>query len=144
MSTTLYVATDRDLAGVEINRDRVLLADLVADHVGMGAICSKLGVMSLSDFQSYDPEMAASLIEDEEAKKAAIAKAQPITWFSPGDAIPTIRALFLHYREGRFVQEREGAPVDRTEDLLKELNDLEFVLGQLGNAGGKFRLFIGS
>jgi hypothetical protein len=41
MSTTLYIALDRKIDGIEINNDRVFLAKLVGDPASMGILCSK-------------------------------------------------------------------------------------------------------
>jgi hypothetical protein len=153
MGATLYVALDRNIDNIEINNDRVFLANLVGDRKAMDALCSKLGVSSLSDFQSYDPQMVAQFLHDPEAIKAAVAKSPPIQWFNPTDALPTVRALQAHYAQIRFVQERgrrrkvagkvEWEPLDRTEDLLRELRDLEAILSHATISGGKFRIFMG-
>ena len=153
MGTTLCVALDRNIEDIEINNDRVLLANLVGDSKSMAALCSKLGVPSLSDFQSYDPQLAAQFLNDPEAIEAAVAKSPPIQWFSPADALPTLRALLAHFADARFVQERgrrrkvagkmEWEPVDRTDDLLRELGDLEAVLSHAMNCNRKFRIFVG-
>ena len=107
----------------------------------------------MSDFQSYDPQMLAEYIEDAQAKKELIEKSPPIEWFNPADALPTLLALHAHYSKARFVQERgrgrkvggkwQWEPLDRTDDLLRELRDLEKVLVEAQSNGCKFRIFIG-
>lgn len=43
MSTTLYIALDRKVGGVQLNRDGVHLARLFGNPASMGVFCSKLG-----------------------------------------------------------------------------------------------------
>jgi hypothetical protein len=151
MSTTLYIALDRRIDGVQLNNDRVFLAKLVGDPASMGALCGKLGVASLCDFSSYDPQLLAEFIDDPREREPAIAKAQPIEWFNPSEALPVVKALQVHFEQTRFVQERgrkpagkrEWEPVDRTNDLMRELRDLEEALSHAENAGAKFRLYTG-
>jgi len=153
MGTTLYIALDQESVAIELNNDRVFLADLVSDHEAMAKLCHTLGVRSLSEFQSYDPELIGSFVEDKEARKLAIAKARPIEWFNPSDALSTIPALISHYETNRFIQERgqgrkvggkiEWQPLDRTADLIRELKDLEDVLSYAADHGVRFRLYIG-
>jgi hypothetical protein len=81
--------------------------------------------------------------------KQAIAKAAPIQWFDPADALPTIRALHAHYAEARFIKpkgrkpagQREWEPIDVTERLLAELKDLEVILTRAMESGDKFRIY---
>jgi hypothetical protein len=115
VSTTLYIATDRKIDGVQLNNDRVFLAKLVGDPASMGALCSKLGVASLCDFQSYDPQTLAEFIDDPDKRAAAIAKAQPIRWFNPSEALPTVKALQVHFEQTRFIQERGRKPAGKRE-----------------------------
>ena len=149
MGMTLYTALQPKVAGLQINNDRVFLADLVGEAKGMESLCKELGVRSLSDFQSYDPQMLAEYIDDPQAKKEFIEKSPPIEWFNPADALPTLLALHAHYSKARFVQERgrgrkvggkwQWEPLDRTDDLC----DLETVLVEAQSNGSKFRIFIG-
>jgi len=144
MSQTLYVSLDRELNGVEINHDRVFLARLVGDLETLAATASKLGTASLSTFQSYSAEDMADLVHD-----PGELNIEPVKWFEPKDALPAVKALQQHYANNRFVIERgrkqhgSWEPVDRTDDLLRELRDLECVLVEAEKAGAKFRLHIG-
>jgi len=149
MSTTLYIALDRKIDGVQLNSDRVLLAKLVGDPSSMDTLCGKLGVKSLCDYQSYDPQLLADFIDDPIGLEAAIAKAQPIRWFNPSEALPVVKALQLHFDETPFILERgrrvagKWEAVDRREDLVRELRDLEEALSHAENADAKFRLYVG-
>jgi hypothetical protein len=151
MGNTLYCATDTKIDGLQLNNDRVFLAGLVGEHHAMAALCQSLGVPSLSGFQSYDPQMLADFIDDPKELAEAIAKAAPIQWFNPADAIPTLIALQTHYQTARYIQQRgrkpagkrEWEPVDRTDDLLAEIKDLETVLLRAVDAGAKFRIYVG-
>jgi hypothetical protein len=149
MSTTLYIALDPETDGIEINNDRIILAKLVGDPVSMGALCGRLYVTSLCDFQSYAPQLLADFLDDPAELEASIAKAQPVQWFRPSEALPTVRALQVYYGQARFIQERgrklagKWETVDRTDDLLRELRDLEEVLSGAEDAGARFRLYVG-
>jgi hypothetical protein len=151
MRTTLYVALDRKIGGFQINNDRVLLAKLVGDTASITALCNAVGVTSLCDFQSYDPQLLAEFVDEPEVLEVAIAKAKPIQWFEPSEALPVVEALENHFRHAPFIQERglymtrtkEWEPVDRKEDLGRELQDLKEVLSHAEKAGAKFRLYIG-
>jgi hypothetical protein len=145
MGMTLYVALDRSIEGIEINNDRVFLSSIVGPHEKMDELCNKLGVPSLSGFQSYDPQEIARFIDDPNERKALIEKMEreePIQWFDPGVALPAVRALQQHFAVARFMSGRRN-PQDRTEDLLNELRDLEAVLRAAARAGARFRLHIG-
>jgi hypothetical protein len=96
MGTTLYLATDTKINGLELNNDRVFLAKIVGDHEAMQELCKNLKVPSLGSFLSHDPRGLAAFIEDPEELKRAIAGAAPIQWFDPADALPTIRSLKAH------------------------------------------------
>jgi hypothetical protein len=95
--------------------------------------------------------MLADFIDDPKELAEAIAKAAPIQWFNPADAIPTLIALQTHYQTARYIQQRgrkpagkrEWEPVDRTDDLLAEIKDLETVLLRAVDAGAKFRIYVG-
>ncbi len=149
MGNTLYIATSQPL-DVEMNNERRILARLVGDHRPMEALCAKLRVPSLTGFQSYDPQGLAEFIDDPDELKQAIAKAAPIQWFEPADALPTIRALQTHYAEARVIipkgrkpaGQRAWQPADVTERLLAELKDLEGILAQALKAGAKFRIYL--
>ncbi len=149
MSTTLYIALDRKIDGAQLNNNRVFLAKLVGDPDSMGILCGKLGIKSLCDFQSYDPQMLADFMDDPKELETAIAKALPIQWFNPSEALPVVKALQLHFEQTRFIQERgrkeagKWEAVDRTDDLMRELRDLEAALSHAENAGAKFRLYVG-
>lgn len=152
MSTTLYVALEPKVAGVEINNDRVLLAAAIVDDHSIGALCSKLGVRSLGEFLSYDPKVAlAGMIDDPDELASAIANARPLEWFDPTDGLKAVRALRTHYASAPFVvrQARKSAgervteKVDLTALLLLELEDLESVLTVALDARARFRFFIG-
>jgi hypothetical protein len=149
MGTTLYLATDPPLKGVELNHDRVFLADLVGEQRLLDELSAKHGVRSLAEFQSYDASMFADFVGEEKTKTWA--KESPVEWFDPADALPTLRVLRDHYRTARFIQERgrkpagksTWEPVDRTDDLLSEIDDLESVLTKTAEAGARFRIYIG-
>jgi hypothetical protein len=151
MGTTLYLATDPPLKGVELNNDRVFLAKIVGDYKPLEALCEKLGVRSLADFQSYDPKMLGAFIEDEAILQEMMAKAPPIQWFDPKEALAAVRALRSHYAAAGFTRQRsrrvsgkvELEQEDRTGDLLVEFDDLEMVLAEVAKAGARFRIYIG-
>ena len=151
MGATLYLATDPPLNGVELNNDRVFVAEIVADDKALAALCEKLGVRSLADFQSSDPKMLAAFIRNEAMLQRMMAKMPPVKWFDPSEALPTVRALRDHYRTARFIQERgckpagksKWEPLDRTDDLIAEFDDLESVLSEAAKAGARFRIYIG-
>jgi hypothetical protein len=132
MSTTLYVALDRSIDGLELNNERVLLAKLVGDAARMATLCGQLGVDSLSDFQSYDRELLAEFIDTPNMLESAIAKAQRTEFFRPSEALPIVKALRLHF------ETQHGAS-----RLVGELHNLEEVLSHAESAGAKFRLYVG-
>lgn len=149
MGTTLYMAVDGDMGDVEINNDRVFLCHLVADHRAMTELAKKLGTVPLSKFTSYAPEDFGEYIDDPTERAEVVAKAPPTEWFDPSLAIPAVRALEGHFATARFIRERGNRQdgklhaVDRTDDLLNELKDLEMVLSRAAEVGARFRFFVG-
>lgn len=150
MSTALFISLDRTVPGFDPNaRGRVFLSWLVGDHESMGALCRRLGVPSLSSFQSYDPKGLAQFIDDPAKLAAAMAKARPVEWFDPAAALPAVRAVREHYGVARFVRPRgrrvggKWQDVDRTDDLLAELDDTAAVLLTAAEHGVRFRFHIG-
>jgi hypothetical protein len=99
----LHVALDRKIDGLKINNDRVFLAKLVGDPVVLGSLCRKLGVPSLCDFQSYDPQFLAEFIDDPQKLAAAMLKPPPLQWFDSSKALPVLKALRLHFEQARFI-----------------------------------------
>src|SRR2546423_8327536 len=143
MSRTLYISLNREIRGIELDKDRIFLAKLVAGHEQMAALAAQLGILSLSDFQSYSPDDLSDLADN--SKQLPPESAQ---WFDPADALPAVRALQTHYVQVRFIPESRmrnsrRPPLDRTDDLLSELRDLEDILFGAVKAGAKFRLHIG-
>jgi hypothetical protein len=150
MGITLYIALDVVVDGIQIDRDRVYLAKLVGDAPTMGELCGTLGVKSLSEFQSYDPELLVEFIDDPGDLEAAIANAAPVRWFDPAEALLVVKALQLHFEEARLGLKHRGQPADRRrlepfenlDELILDLQDLYQVLAIAENAGAKFRLYL--
>jgi hypothetical protein len=145
MGTTLYISLDPPVPGCDPNAaDKVFLADLVGDQKTMGLLSKQLGVRSLADFQSYAPENLGDIIGE-----AELAKLPPAKWFDPAEALPAVLALQSHYAGARFVRpggRRVGGKsqdVDRTDELLDELQHTESVLQAAADAGARFRFHVG-
>ena len=139
MSTTLYIALDRDIPGLQTDNDRVFLAEILGKDES--AVARAAHVRPLADFQSYSRDELASIMDDPPKT--------PVKWFEPADALPAVRALLSHYGPARFMVERarfvggKWESADRTDDLLAELRDCENVLSAAAQSGAKFRFHVG-
>ena len=151
MGTTLYTTLHPETTEIETNNDRVFLAELVGDYESMAALCGQLAVTSLSEFQSYDAAAMAEMIDDAGERAALIANAPAIQWFEPAEALPVVHALRKHYAGAGFIHEqgrrpagkKKWEPVDRTQDLIGELDDLASVLDYAETSKRKFRIHVG-
>jgi hypothetical protein len=143
MSHSIYVAFDREVESIA-TYDFTLLNAMIADREAMDALSRKLGVASLSKFESQDPREALSqLIEDPAKLEAAVAKSPPVKYFNPADALISVSALVAHYASTPYVvQSRKGGPKDETKTLMSELGQLQTVLLQAQKVGARFRLFV--
>jgi hypothetical protein len=141
MSTTLYIALDRKVPGLNPNEaDRVLLAKLACDEKRPASIAKKLKVRSLSEFLSYDPQMLKGYIDDPAELKAAIAGAKPMEWFDPSEGLRSVRAFAEHF-EAR-PSDLPASVRDNADELLEELKEVEGVLERAGAKGVKFRWYV--
>jgi hypothetical protein len=144
MSHSLYVAFDSQVENIP-TYDFTLLSRMIADREAIDALSRKLGVVSLSEFESQDPRQALSqLIEDPAKLEAAVAKAPPAKYFNPDDALVSISALVAHYATTPYVvQSRKVEANDETKTLMGELGQLATVLLQAQTVGARFYLFVG-
>jgi hypothetical protein len=92
MGSALYIVSKEEVPGVDMIIDGKALA---ASEEELGAICARVGVKSLMDFFSQNPEELADLLGEE------VPNAPSEEWFDANEGLATVRALLSYLESGR-------------------------------------------
>src|SRR4051812_8573104 len=91
MGSALYIVSKKEVPGVDMLIDGKALA---ASEEELAAICARIGVKSLMDFFSQNPEELADLLGEE------VPNAPSEEWFDAKEGLATVRALLSHLKSG--------------------------------------------
>lgn len=130
MSVAYYIAAEKEMAGFDHFVDGKALAH--ADAELIGTICKTLGVVSLFDFVSQDPDELADFLEDAGAEEVPAFEGQ---WFSAGAGLKTTKALRAYLRSNLDA-------IEQADGILEDLDQYCSVLERLADAGVGWHLSV--
>lgn len=119
MGVALYIVPEREIEGLDPMVDGKALGRL--DDETLETLCREAGVQALLTFFSQDPgELGAFLEEEDECAEFPGQE----EWFKAADGLKTVRGLLAHLQA-------KPKTLENTEDLIRDLSDMETVLLRL-------------
>lgn len=111
MGAAYFIVLESEIGGLDSSMD----GKSISHHIeSLDEAASQLGVRSLSDFFSADPEAMAEFMEAEGIDMGDVGPAS-LQQFTAQDGLVTVRALLLH-------------PLAQLEGVARDLRDCERIL----------------
>jgi len=129
MGVAYYIVLERDIEGLDTMMDGKSLAKAWDE---LDTVAGSLGITTLSEFISIDPEMAAEFLDEVDAESV---KLPPLKQFSSDGGLKTVQALLAH-----LTANPESAP--RAEGVLMDLRECERILSEASREGVKWHFAI--